>query len=75
MPIRPKRLRTALLAAALVLSVIAAVPLLRNAEHLALDAGARQQAPGRFVQLSHGMVNYQAAGPADGPLIEFLRTD
>jgi pimeloyl-ACP methyl ester carboxylesterase len=67
-PHRPKRrLRTALLAAgaALILAA-AAVPVLRNAEHQSLDAAARRQAPGQFVQLSHGMVNYQAAGPADG---------
>jgi pimeloyl-ACP methyl ester carboxylesterase len=64
MPARPKRIL--LVAAAAVLTAIAAVPLLRNAEHQPLDAAARQQAPGRFVQLSHGMVNYQAAGPEDG---------
>jgi pimeloyl-ACP methyl ester carboxylesterase len=67
MTARPKRLRTALIAAtAAALAAIAAVPLLRNAEHLPLDASARQQAPGQFVRLSHGMVNYQVAGPADG---------
>jgi pimeloyl-ACP methyl ester carboxylesterase len=62
-----RRLRTVTLAitAALVLCA-AAVPVLRNAEHQPLDEAARRQAPGQFVQLSHGMVNYQAAGPADG---------
>jgi pimeloyl-ACP methyl ester carboxylesterase len=67
MPARSKRPRTALFAAAAAaLTVLAAVPLLRNAEHGPLDAAARQKAPGQFVQLSHGMVNYQLAGPADG---------
>jgi pimeloyl-ACP methyl ester carboxylesterase len=62
-----RRLRTVLLAAsaALVLAA-AAVPVLRNAEHQSLDAAARRQAPGQFMQLSHGMVHYQSAGPVDG---------
>jgi pimeloyl-ACP methyl ester carboxylesterase len=62
-----RRLRTVLFAAtaALVLGA-AAVPVLRNAEHQSLDAAARRQAEGQFVKLSHGMVHYRAAGPADG---------
>jgi pimeloyl-ACP methyl ester carboxylesterase len=47
-------------------AVVVAVPLLRGVEHLPLDDAARKQAPGQFVRLSHGLVHYRAAGPADG---------
>jgi pimeloyl-ACP methyl ester carboxylesterase len=66
--VRPKRrLRTALaaIAGALAAAVII-TPLARNAEHLQLDDAARKQADGQFVRLSHGMVHYHVAGPADG---------
>jgi pimeloyl-ACP methyl ester carboxylesterase len=64
----PRRLRTTLLTiTAAVLLIAAAIPLLRNAEHQPLDAAARKAAPGQFVRLSQGMVNYQVAGPQDGP--------
>jgi pimeloyl-ACP methyl ester carboxylesterase len=68
-----RRLRTVALAvgAALILAA-AAVPVVRNAEHRPLDDAARQQAPGQFVQLSHGKVNYQVAGPADGRPVVLL---
>jgi pimeloyl-ACP methyl ester carboxylesterase len=58
----------AIIAAVLVMlaAVIVAVPLLRDVERLALDDDARKQAPGQFVRLSHGVVHYRAAGPADG---------
>lgn len=48
-------------------ALLVIVPYARNREHLALDAEARKQAPGQFVQLSQGMVHYQAEGPADAP--------
>jgi pimeloyl-ACP methyl ester carboxylesterase len=65
---RPKRrLRTIVLSTVAALALAAAaVPVLRNAEHGPLDEAARRQAPGQFVKLSHGMVHYQVAGPADG---------
>ncbi|TFW31449.1 alpha/beta fold hydrolase [Massilia horti] len=65
---RPKsRLRKAILAAGILLAAaVVAVPVLRNAEHAPLDAAARRQAPGQFIQLSHGMVHYRAAGPEQG---------
>jgi pimeloyl-ACP methyl ester carboxylesterase len=66
-PRSKRRLRTALVSVvAAVLALIAIVPVARNAEHLTLDDAARKQAPGQFVQLSHGMVHYRSAGPADG---------
>ncbi len=48
-------------------AILAVVPYARNREHLPLDEAARKQAPGAFVQLSHGMVHYRAEGPEDGP--------
>jgi pimeloyl-ACP methyl ester carboxylesterase len=36
-------------------------------ETLALDAAARQRAPGAFVQLDAGMTHYQLGGPPGGP--------
>jgi len=63
----PRRLRKVLLAAGAILIVVAAaVPWLRNREHMPLDAAARRHAPGQFVQLSHGMVHYRSAGPEHG---------
>ncbi|GAB3467916.1 alpha/beta fold hydrolase [Massilia terrae] len=64
---RPRRLRTFLIAAlAAVAAILVAVPYARNRESLTLDDAARKQAPGQFVRLSHGMVHYRVAGPADG---------
>lgn len=65
---RPRRRRTALIAAlAAIAAILAVVPYARHHEPLTLDDAARKQAPGQFVQLSHGMVHYRVAGPADGP--------
>ncbi|MGZ5198160.1 MAG: alpha/beta fold hydrolase [Telluria sp.] len=47
-------------------ALVVAVPLLRDVERLELDDDARKLAPGEFVQLSHGLVHYRAAGPLDG---------
>lgn len=64
----PSKRNLRILAAVLVALavVVVAVPLLRGVERLPLDDAARKQAPGQFVQLSHGMVHYRIEGPQDG---------
>jgi pimeloyl-ACP methyl ester carboxylesterase len=70
-PTPKRRLRKILLAIAGVVAialalVLIAVPLARNVERGPLDAGARRQAPGQFVTLSHGIVHVRTAGPEQG---------
>lgn len=50
----------------LILGVLAALPLVCSAERDDLDARARAQAPGDFVQLSRGAVHYDLSGPQNG---------
>lgn len=59
--------KTVAVALAALAAVVVIVPYARHREPLTLDDTARKQAPGQFVRLSHGMVHYRAAGPADGP--------
>ena len=51
---------------ALAVAGVAALYVLRNPEHLTLDAAARQQAGGDFVTLSDGVTHYDVAGPDTG---------
>lgn len=53
----------------LVLAVVVAASvafLVRNPERSSIDAAARQQAPGKFVQLSDGATHYDVSGPDSG---------
>lgn len=59
-------LRWTLVAFALLLVVLAALPWLRSEERADLDAAARATAPGRFIALRHGQVHYRLDGPARG---------
>ena len=58
--------RILLLLVALLLGVVLVLPWARGFEQGPLDAAARANAPGRFVELSHGPVHVQESGPADG---------
>ncbi len=40
-----------------------------NVEVLPMDATARADAPGQFIELSDGTTHYELAGPADGPVV------
>jgi pimeloyl-ACP methyl ester carboxylesterase len=53
----------------LVVIVIVALPLALETEGHDLDDRARSEAPGSFVELSHGQVHYELAGPEDGPFV------
>lgn len=57
-----------LVAVALVLAAILLSVLFRAAdtEVRELDAAARRQAPGQFIQLTNGMVHYEIGGPVTG---------
>lgn len=50
------------------LAVIAIWPFLREATRKPMDADARRDAPGEFVQLSQGLTHYRWIGPARGPV-------
>jgi pimeloyl-ACP methyl ester carboxylesterase len=56
-------------AAALVAVLIVALPLAVETERRDLDNQARARAPGSFVELTHGQVHYELAGPGDGSLV------
>ncbi len=58
-----------LIGVALVAVVAIALPLVFDSEHRDLDDEARTLAPGSFVELSHGQVHYELAGPGDGPVV------
>jgi pimeloyl-ACP methyl ester carboxylesterase len=53
----------------LVLVVVIALALALETERHNLDDEARSRAPGSFVELTHGQVHYQLAGPEDGPRV------
>jgi pimeloyl-ACP methyl ester carboxylesterase len=52
----------------LVLALIA-LPFARNRETAPLDDAARAQAPGRFIELGHGLVHVLDEGPKSGPTV------
>jgi pimeloyl-ACP methyl ester carboxylesterase len=58
--------KLAILAGAVALAALVALPWLRSDEHAVLDDAARSKAGGQYVTLSHGVVHYQLEGPADG---------
>ena len=49
--------------------VILSLPVLLETERLNLDDKARSRAPGSFVDLTHGTVHYELAGPGDGQVV------
>jgi pimeloyl-ACP methyl ester carboxylesterase len=49
--------------------VVAALPLALDTEGHDLDDQARSQAPGSFVELTHGQVHYELAGAEDGSFV------
>ena len=44
-------------------------PALRNKERYKLNKVNRSEAPGQFVELTHGAVHYELTGNPDGPLV------
>lgn len=61
--------RFVLLVVVLVVAVVIAVPLALDTERMDFDHEARSRAPQSFVELTHGQVYYEFAGPRDGPLV------
>ncbi|MCI1710562.1 MAG: alpha/beta hydrolase [Chiayiivirga sp.] len=55
-----------LLGLAILIVVALALPVLRNRERGPLDAAARAEAPGQFLELTHGAVHVQLDGPESG---------
>lgn len=52
----------------IVLAGIAAAPFLREALRKPMDAHAREQAPGKFAELTDGVTHYRWIGPVRGPV-------
>lgn len=61
-----RALRVGLGVLAAVILAAAALPLVLDPETEVLDAEARRQASGQFVQLASGITHYELAGPRDG---------
>ena len=61
--------RTLLIALGTAVSILAILPLLRNPERKHLNEEERKKAPGKFIQLRHGLVHYQFEGPTEGQLV------
>lgn len=59
-------MRAALLILAVCIAILALIYRVKNPEHLNLDAAARENAPGQFVQLSDGLTHYDLSGPDTG---------
>ena len=63
-------LKKCALAGVVILTAVAiALPLALDTERRDLDDQARSRAPGSFVNLTHGRVHYELAGPDDGRLV------
>jgi len=44
---------------------------IKDVEDRTLDAAARAEAPGKFVELADGATHYQVSGPKNGPVVVF----
>jgi pimeloyl-ACP methyl ester carboxylesterase len=58
--------RALLLVLGLIAALLIALPPLRSFEQGPLDDAARAAAPGRFIELEHGLVHLLESGPRDG---------
>ena len=58
----------------LVVAIVVALPLVLDTEGQNLDDQARSQAPGTFIELAHGQVHYELAGPDDGPFVVLVHS-
>jgi pimeloyl-ACP methyl ester carboxylesterase len=56
------------LLALLVVAFVVALPLITERRRAVMDAEARRDAPGGFVQLSQGITHYEWIGPVRGPV-------
>ena len=69
------RVRRALLVALFTVALVIAAGYayydIKDVEDRTLDAAARAEAPGKFVELGDGATHYQVAGPRNGPVVVF----
>lgn len=59
-------MRATLLVFATCIAILAIIYAVKNPERKDLDAAAREQAPGQYVQLDDGLTHYDLAGPDSG---------
>lgn len=64
-----RSLKILLTAFILILCILAIIPVIRNKEKHDLNETARKNAPGEFIDLSHGLTHYQIGGPVEGQTV------
>src|SRR5262245_14892243 len=69
---RSRLLRVSIVIVGVAILFLWALRYATNTETVDLDQNVRDQAPGKFVKLSDGLVHYQLIGPADAPTVALV---